>query len=132
MEDTIKSMTNNNVIGSINGRCFITTATLKNVKIEHESSSILNIFRWFRDNWLINESDGKMLIEEYYRIAPEIVKKIDEQEDREKIYTFLWEKYLKRCFELISCAEFRAAKDTYVDMMRMLVNKYHIDTKIQN
>lgn len=90
----------------------------------NEISEILNTFRWFRDNWLINESGGKELIDEYYKIAPEIVKKIEERKDKSEIYLYIWNNYLSRCYKHIIEEEYIDAKNLYQEMVNMLKNKY--------
>ena len=42
-------------------------------------------FRKFRDNYLANTPNGKMTIDEYYAIAPDIVCRIDKYENSNAI-----------------------------------------------
>jgi hypothetical protein len=72
--------------------CFITTATCLALG-KGDSCAELNVFRNFRDSWLLQQSDGIELVKDYYRIAPKIVNCIDLKRDQE-IYFSIWSKYL--------------------------------------
>ncbi|HPS31462.1 MAG TPA: hypothetical protein PLZ43_14500, partial [bacterium] len=81
----------------------------------------LNILRWFRDNWLINQHDGKELIEEYYRIAPKIVEKINNEKNHESIYKNIETVYINKCIKHIEQKEYFAAKMLYIEMVNHLI-----------
>ena len=99
--------------------CFITTATC-NFLDKGDNCKVLNTFRWFRDNWLVNQPKGKELIKEYYKIAPEIVNKINKKENKNIIYKQIWVCYLKPCLFLINNNYYEEAKLKYMDMVNRL------------
>lgn len=59
----------------------------------------LTLMRFFRDEWLRDQPDGKDLIEDYYKIAPDIVKKINMQPEHKAIYREIYRKYILPCVE---------------------------------
>ncbi len=108
---------------SSGGGCFVTTATLSALGKDDQCSE-LKAFREFRDNWLVNQKDGKELIEKYYRIAPEIVWAIERHPDRKDIYTNLWKEDIYPCLLLIQQSHFEAAKDIYLRTMIDLKSQF--------
>jgi hypothetical protein len=84
----------------------------------------LELFRWYRDNILTREPDGKELIEEYYQTAPLIVEKINSQPNAEEIYKNLWEEYLKPCLEHLKKGDYQKVKTLYVQMVRNLQREF--------
>lgn len=78
------------------------------------------MFRDFRDSWLVYQSDGKQLIDEYYKSAPVVVDLINKQNNRTEIYRHLNDTYLTKCLNYIEKGENEKCKDLYVDMMEYL------------
>lgn len=105
------------------GGCFITTAVCDSFG-KADDCYELTMFRSFRDNWLLNQTDGKDLIDEYYRIAPRIVDKIEKLSDSKKIYLNIWEQYLKPCLSYIEKKDYLMCTEKYVEMVQDLKNKY--------
>ncbi len=105
--------------------CYITTATLTALNKCDDKCYELETFRWYRDNILLKEeSDGKALVEEYYKTAPLIVEKINKSPERERVYKHLWEQYLKPCLEAIEKGEYKKVQELYISMVRNLQRKY--------
>lgn len=103
--------------------CYITTA-ICSFENKADDCYELEKFRFFRDNWLLNQDDGKDLINEYYNTAPQIVKKIDVTNNVQQIYSQLRKEYLNPCLAYIEQGKFEECKELYVKMVRMLQNKY--------
>jgi len=78
------------------------------------------MFRWFRDNWLINQPDGKELIEEYYETAPKIIDAINKRTNNSEIYENIWKDYLRPCLNLIKQGKFTEVKKLYMRMVKDL------------
>lgn len=112
---------NNN--NSNNSNCFITTAVCDSFG-KADDCYELTMFRNFRDNWLINQSDGKALIDEYYSIAPTIVKKINNLNNAGQIYKSIWNEYLKPCLEFIEIGDNKKCKQLYIDMVTTLKKRF--------
>ncbi len=103
--------------------CFITTAVCNSL-LKGDDCYELNVFRNFRDVWLKKQSDGLSLIREYYLIAPQIVRNINEQPDSRKIYSDIWDKYLVECLKLLQNKKYNECKNVYISMVRDLKRKY--------
>lgn len=84
----------------------------------------LTTFRRFRDEWLINQPDGRELIDEYYRTAPIIVERIDRRNDADEIYHSIENDYLEPCLHFIDEKNFIACKEKYMLMVRALKKSY--------
>ncbi|MFQ9393500.1 MAG: CFI-box-CTERM domain-containing protein [Lachnospiraceae bacterium] len=61
----------------------------------------LNCFRNYRDTYLLTTDEGEAIVQEYYDIAPTIVKHINRAENSREIYASIWEEYLSPCLHLI-------------------------------
>ena len=103
--------------------CFITTAVFSTFG-KPDDCAELTAFRNFRDGWLMNQPDGKKLVEEYYSIAPEIVRQIDSRTDSQKIYRAVWDEFLSPCLEFIERGENLSCKRKYVEMVRRLQQEF--------
>ena len=106
--------------------CFVTTAVCKSLKKE-DNCEELQMMRYLRDIFVSSSSDGELLVLEYYRVGPIIVHKIDESVNSDFIYTDLWQKYLKRCCQLQKEKRFKDALDVYIEMVKMLCDRYKIE-----
>jgi hypothetical protein len=109
--------------------CFITSAVMETLQKEDDCNE-LAVFRNFRDNWLQNEIDGNALIEEYYQIAPRIVKNIGKKENYLAIYQTIWSQYLERCLNLIEMKQFEEAKMLYLKMVGDLKLQYGVEEQL--
>lgn len=105
------------------GGCFITTAVCLTMD-KPDDCEELTAMRLFRDKWLRNQPDGSKLIEDYYRTAPIIVEKIDQQPDREMIYSNIYTEYILPCVECTKAEKFADSKKIYVDMVTSLKAQY--------
>ena len=103
--------------------CFITTAVCDSFN-KPDNCYELTMFRNFRDNWLINEIDGKELIKEYYNNAPKIVDAINSRSNKSEIYLNIWNTYLKACLQFIENKKYSECKDLYIQMVRNLEKKF--------
>lgn len=106
-----------------NGGCFITTAVCESFN-KPDDCFELTVFRNFRDNWLINQADGKNLIEEYYKIAPKIVEKINSLANSAEVYKNIWCDYLASCLKFIETGNNFACKNKYIEMVGDLKKLY--------
>lgn len=75
------------------GGCFITTATV-NYMGEADHGQTLTALRNFRDTVMNKTVNGRKQLDWYYENAPEIVKLLDSFENREEIYTKLYNSYI--------------------------------------
>lgn len=109
--------------------CFITTAVCESFG-KSDDCYELTAFRNFRDIWLINQPDGKSLIDEYYKIAPKIVEKINSLSNSAEIYKNIWQDYLSKCLKSIEVGDNLNCKKIYVEMVNTLKEKFLEKLKI--
>jgi TPR repeat protein len=112
--------------GSSKG-CFLTTATCLALGKEDNCEEIL-AFKKYRDEQLINDQDGSTLIREYYRIAPEILKKISIEEDKDAIFQMLYDRFIAIGYAQLLNTDFVEAKATYIKMVEYLCERYQVNT----
>ena len=113
---------------SINGGfkrklCYVTTAVCLNLN-KGEDCEELRLIKGFRDNYLSSTEEGRRLIEEYYDIAPTLVKRIDRDAEAQAKYLWLWNTYLAPCVAYIKREELENCKKTYCSMMEKLRAEY--------
>ena len=107
------------------GGCFITSAVCKTLNKPDDCDELMT-FRAYRDKQK-NNHDIASLIEEYYRIAPQIVAKIDQEANAENIYRELWENDISKAYLYIKKGDFKTANSIYINMTVNLCHKYQID-----
>lgn len=103
--------------------CYITTAVCDSLN-KPDNCRELSILRDYRDNILANEAGGKEIIDEYYNIAPTIVKRINRELKSEEIYNDLYKNYILGCIEDIENKEYEKCKEAYTAMVTELKSKY--------
>ena len=103
--------------------CFITTAVCKSLN-KPDDCHELTTLRAYRDQYLLQECQEQELVEEYYRVAPDIVKHIDRQPSCDIIYKNILEEYIQPCIQLIEAGKNEACKELYMKMVRTLQEKY--------
>ena len=106
--------------------CFITTAVCKYFN-KPDDCYELTTLRKFRDTWLVSQSDGRKLVDEYYMIAPSIVNAIDNSSERDAIYMHIWNNYIEPCIRLIELGANDTCKKLYIDMVNELKNMFLIN-----
>lgn len=105
------------------GDCFITTAVCL-ADGKPDDCYELTAFRKFRDGWLVKQSDGQTLIDEYYSIAPRIVERIERLTNAAEIYKSVWKEYLSGCLSLIESGDYEGCRQKYVAMVKDLRKRF--------
>ena len=110
--------------------CYITTAVCENLGKGMDCYE-LKLLKEYRDQYLERTEEGHALVEEYYNIAPTIVKRMERAADREEIYRELYEIYLKPCIEDIEAGDYTRWGGRYEKMVVTLKERFVIvnDTK---
>lgn len=103
--------------------CYVTTAVCRNLN-KGEDCEELRLIREFRDGYLAASRDGQDLIDEYYDIAPTLVKRIARDERAQEKYIWLWNTYLAPCVAYIKSGQPENCKETYCSMMEELRKEY--------
>lgn len=102
--------------------CFITTATLKGIGVDNDNCYELQEFRKFRDSYVMQKYPN--YINEYYKFAPIIVDKINQQKYSDSIYSEIWNNYLKKCLFEINENNSEKATEIYKNMFENLKVKF--------
>ncbi len=111
--------------------CYVTTAVCESIGKEPGCYE-LQVLKNYRDGYLETLPDGHALVEEYYDIAPTIVKRIEKQGDRDEIYRGLYQDYIMPCIQDIENQKYETCRERYQEMVKGLKAKYIIlDTKAE-
>lgn len=103
--------------------CYVTTAVCRNLN-KGDDCEELRLIKEFRDGYLSKIEGGSELIEEYYDIAPTLVKRIAKDAEAQAKYAWLWNTYLAPCVSYIRNGQMEPCKDTYCHMMEELKKEY--------
>ena len=101
--------------GSSSGGCFLTSACC-NYKGLPDDCEELRVMREFRDTQLKKTTVGRELIQMYYRIAPQIVEKIDAKDNHSEIYRQIYEQ-IQHIVLLLKESLYDEAVAAYVNMV---------------
>ncbi len=103
--------------------CYITTAVCETFGRTDDCYE-LTLLRDYRDTYLASVPDGEKMIQEYYDVAPSIVKHINQKEDSKDIYRSIWSEYLKPCIDMIEEGRMEECRIHYQEMVETLRGKY--------
>lgn len=104
-------------------QCYITQAVCVYRGLPDDCEQLQQL-RAFRDGYLRSCPDGPALIAEYYRDAPQILRRIWASGDSDRIYAVLWHGYLMPCLRDIAHGRMAMCKRRYERMMRALRRHY--------
>lgn len=102
--------------------CFITTACMRAAGLGDDCEE-LETLRWFRDHVLLAFEEGRALGALYYRIAPGIVRSIDESGRAGPIYRRLHD-VIRNCVGAVRREDYLFALRTYVGMVLLLMQRF--------
>lgn len=100
------------------GLCFITTAVC-NLRGLEDDCRELEALREFRDNYLLKTPEGNALVQEYYKIAPEIAERLVHPNDLQ----YAWDA-IQKCLLLIESNANNEAIYEYKNMVYELSEKF--------
>ena len=103
--------------------CFLTSACVA-VKGLRDDCPELQILRAYRDTYLALRENGRADIEEYYAVAPRIVRGINARPDAESVWSELYERLVLPCVTLIRNGENEAAYRLYKETTLGLKTKF--------
>ena len=92
-----------------------------------EFGAVLQLFgylRGYRDGYLMRSKEGRALVDEYYDLAPVIVRAINMRKDRAEIYEDIYKSCLTPCIRCIEEGDQERCKDLYTGMVTDLKTKY--------
>lgn len=96
------------------GGCFITTVICE-WRGESDDCATLRELRHFRDSYMLPNHPDE--VEEYYKIAPPIVDKIESSESFDYICSELYNQFLKPCRKLLHAKQYESARNIYKAMI---------------
>ena len=103
------------------GGCYMTTACCAYHGLADDCHE-LTAMRCLRDDYMRRTEEGQRMIADYYRTAPGIVKHIDESEERDALYDYIYG-VVRNCAELVDAKCFARAKEMYQGMVDHLKAK---------
>lgn len=103
-----------------NGGCYLTSACMKHMQENFDDNcEELMILRWFRDKFVSQED-----IEHYYKTAPIIVEAIDEIEDNNSIYNYIYNNIVNACVVAIKKGDYDFAYNRYKNSILALEEQF--------
>ncbi len=102
--------------------CFLTSACVDHMGKADDCEELTKL-RTFRDGYVTKTERGRELIGEYYRVAPEIVKRIDASPKKEDHYARIYGE-ITGCIALIDDGENEAALARYEAMVQRLREEF--------
>ncbi len=123
-EGGIKAVINPRNKGEEDSNCFITTACVRHYDLP-DSCYQLQTLRFFRDNYLRNQKGGTELIQQYYLIAPKLVKLLNQHPDRENLFRNIFHQINTAC-SLIERKENAKAKRLYAKVVSTLLKHFQL------
>jgi len=103
--------------------CYITTAVCESLGKNRDCYEV-NLLKNYRDSYLLEDEEGKQLVDEYYDIAPTIVNRINKLNDSEAVYKEIYDTYINPCIHFIENGDNEASKELYVEMTRKLEKEF--------
>jgi len=98
------------------GGCHITKATMNGMGMDDqavEQSEPLNVLRWFRDNVMSATPQGKMLVNQYYMMAPDVVEAVDSRPDAQEVYRHIFGQFIAPAVEAVKSGNIEEALRIY-------------------
>jgi hypothetical protein len=106
--------------------CFLTTACVRYYSLSDDAYELMTL-RTFRDNYMLKSAEGKILVKQYYSIAPLIVSRIKKDKEHRSVYQYIYHCIQKACSE-IEQQHYRIAQQTYMALVNHLSEKYKLSS----
>lgn len=104
--DTTNGSTEHTDVG-----CYLTTACMRHFQENFDDNCYeLTVLRWFRNNF-VSQDD----IDHYYKIAPIIVEAINQEENNNIIYDYIYDNVVDYCVMQIENGNYEDAYNRYKD-----------------
>lgn len=109
---------------NLGGGCFLTSACVEYLGKE-DNCEELTALRNFRDEYMKKTKEGKELVDEYYKVAPQIVKFIDSSSQKGDYYQYIYG-VICECMELLKNGNNEAVLEAYKNMVVRLKEECHL------
>lgn len=114
--DKLRECTHFQSDSSSGGGCFLTSACCEYMGLADDCKELTTL-RNFRDTYLKPTQDGNALVEEYYKIAPSIVEKINAHSKKGEILKDIYTQVCKIC-DMIESGKHDDAVKAYTQMVK--------------
>lgn len=104
--------------------CFVTTACIKYYGLR-ENCYQLQTLRKFRDNYLMKSVNNRILVQNYYFIAPQLVHLLEIDKKRKSLFKFIFREIEEAC-AAIEKRQFHKAKLIYHNTILQLLSYFKI------
>ena len=102
------------------GGCYLTSACMKHMQDNFDDNcEELTILRWFRDKFVSKDD-----IEHYYKTAPIIVEAIDDVEENDNIYNYIYDNIVNACVVAIKNGDYDFAYNRYKNSILALEEQF--------
>jgi hypothetical protein len=105
------------------GNCFITTASARSLGLNDDCHE-LNLLRSFRDSYMRATPRRWQQVQQYYSIAPGVVRQIELNSDSAAIWRELWFSHIQPAVAAIERRSPQEAHERYAAMMREVCWQY--------
>ncbi len=92
--------------------CYLTTACIQTRGLPDDCFELTTLRR-FRNEVMATRLEGRVDIEEYKRIAPEIVRRLNLKPDSREIYSEIYHQTIQPAVRLVQSGDFQKAYNTY-------------------
>lgn len=106
--------------------CFITSAVCTALHKPDNCDELMTL-RAYRDSIKSSNTTISSLVREYYRVAPLIVARIDEDARANEIYKSLWINQISETYRLVKEGKYEEATRCYIKMTVQLCEKYNVE-----
>lgn len=79
----------------------------------------LMVLRWFRDNYVSKED-----IAHYYKTAPLVVEAINEKENNDELYNYIYDNVVMVCVNAIKTGDYEFAYNRYKSSVLVLEEQF--------
>lgn len=109
--------------GGRDGGCFITSAVCDSLN-KSDDCYELQVFRHFRDTYMMTTKEMQDEVLEYYDIAPKVCRAINGKENSDEIYSEMFKNSLVPAITAIENGNTEKAHEIYKNMVLKLKEKY--------
>ena len=97
--------------------CYLSTAACRVIGLPDDCVDLQRL-RWVRDEVLVNMPQGAAEVDEYYSIAPGVVKLIDQQDNARAVYRKIYEQRVRPASLAVARGDYEAAHEIFQTVIR--------------
>ncbi len=114
--------------GSSSSGCFLTTACTQWAGLP-DNCEILQVFRDYRDHFMMVQPDRAKLASRYYELSPKIVERIEKDPNKDKVLSKLYNYGILPAFKKIKAGDLHGAMKLYSSWTEKLASTYGLIRK---